>query len=148
MRLIKLLLCVCLQATVLPVLASSLKTTDGQTISWNSLRGKWVLINYWASWCDSCVYEIPELNRFFKSHSKEQVALFAVNYDSPSLQELKTLNQQFKINYPSLVNDPSQELGLGDITAVPVTFVFNPQGQLVKRLYGGQSLRSLNKALN
>lgn len=123
------------------------KDTHGQSASLASLKGKWVLINYWAGWCKTCVDEIPELNRFYQNHKNDPVALYAVNFDALPLFEQNTLIRQLNISYPSLLNDPASELNLGDIVGVPVTFVFNPEGQLVNKLYGGQTARSLDKVL-
>ncbi|HAT8088119.1 TPA: TlpA family protein disulfide reductase, partial [Legionella pneumophila] len=55
--------------------------------------------------------------------------------------------KKFNINYPNLLKDPAQDLQLGDITGVPVTFVFNPKGQLIKKLYGGQTAKTLEKVI-
>ncbi|WP_031566795.1 TlpA disulfide reductase family protein [Legionella wadsworthii] len=120
-----------------------LKDTQGNTISFASLKGKWVLINYWAGWCKTCIDEIPELNRFYQKHEKDSVVLFGVNYDGLSVNQQKKLIQRFNILYPSLATDPAFALGLGDIIGVPVTFVINPKGELVNTLYGGQDLKSL-----
>ncbi|OJY38418.1 MAG: thiol-disulfide oxidoreductase [Legionella sp. 40-6] len=123
-----------------------LKGLDGRTVSFASLKGKWVLINYWASWCKNCVAEIPELNRFYQKHAQDPVALFAVNYDALPIEAQNDLIMRFNIKYPSLKTDPAFALGLGDIVGVPVTFVFNPAGELVNTLYGEQNLRSLEEA--
>lgn len=125
-----------------------LKELQGQNIPFSALKGKWVLINYWAGWCKTCVEEIPEFNRFYQQHKKEAVALFAVNFDSLPVIQQKSLIKQLHIDYPNLLNDPASELNLGDIVGVPVTFVFNPQGVLIKTLYGGQSVKSLNQVIN
>ncbi|HAZ7574315.1 TlpA family protein disulfide reductase [Legionella sp. PATHC032] len=124
-----------------------LKDNFGHNIPFSSLKGKWVFINYWASWCETCVDEIPEFNRFYKNHKKDAVALYAVNYDALPLPEQKLLIKKFNINYPNLLKDPAQDLQLGDITGVPVTFVFNPKGQLIKKLYGGQTAETLEKII-
>ncbi len=124
-----------------------LKDTFGHNIPFSSLKGKWVFINYWASWCETCVDEIPEFNRFYTNHKNEAVALYAVNYDALPLPEQKLLIKKFNINYPNLLKDPAQDLQLGDITGVPVTFVFNPKGQLIKKLYGGQTAKTLEKVI-
>ncbi|MCA0402376.1 MAG: TlpA family protein disulfide reductase [Proteobacteria bacterium] len=118
----------------------------GKPISFNSLKGKWIFINYWASWCQPCLDEIKELNRFYES-KKDDVALFAVNYDKQSLPILNGLIRKYKITYPSLRIDPASDLNLGDIQGVPATFVFNKEGKLVNILYGAQNLKSLNNAL-
>lgn len=120
---------------------------DGGKIALSSLKGKWVFINYWASWCQPCVDEIAELNQFYEKNKHKNVAVFAINYDavSPSMQ--KRLVQQFDIRYPSLKHTSASRLHLGNITAVPVTFVFNPEGRLSATLYGGQTVASLKKAI-
>lgn len=124
-----------------------LQGLHGEKTPFSSLSGKWVLINYWASWCRPCLAEIPVLNRFYEKHKAGNVALFAVNYDTPSLKEQESLIKQFNIHYPALLKDPSNALHLGSIHGVPVTFVFNPQGKLVKKLYGSQTMASLDEVL-
>ena len=120
---------------------------SGHNISLAELQGKWVFINYWASWCRSCLDEIPELNRFYEENKKNNVVLFAVNYDALPLAMQEKLIKKFGIRYPSLTEDPATPLKLGDIRGVPVTFVFNPKGQLREALYGGQSVNSLNEVI-
>lgn len=121
-----------------------LQSMDNQEIPMSSLIGKWVFINYWASWCHPCVEEIPELNRFYEEN-KQNIAIFAVNYDALPLTEQLQLIKQVGIKYPSLKEDPAETLQLGEIRGVPVTFVFNPQGKLVKTLYGSQTKHTLKK---
>lgn len=142
-------------STVLLIAAASnsqaevlLQDLHGQNTSLSSLKGKWVVINYWASWCKTCVAEIPEFNRFYHNHKNDPVALFAVNYDALPANEQKDLVKKLHINYPNLLNNPARELSLGDITGVPVTFIFNPEGKLVESLYGGQTARGLDKVIN
>lgn len=126
-----------------------LTSIQGDNIPFSSLKGQWVYINYWASWCDTCINEIPEFNKFYQTHKdSKKIALYAVNYDAlPAKAQLKLIHQ-FKIDYPSLLKDPASSLNLGDITGVPVTFVFNPEGKLVKTLYGGQSAKTLNQVMS
>lgn len=124
-----------------------LQDTHGKNTPFSSLKGKWVLINYWAEWCTTCIEEIPEFNRFYKKHKQDKIALFAVNYDALPVFEQNSLIKKLNISYPNLLKDPAHELALGDITGVPVTFIFNPEGQLVKTLYGGQSAKMLDKEI-
>lgn len=126
---------------------ANFRDTNGHTTAFSALKGKWVIINYWAEWCHTCLDEIPEFNRFHQQHKKDPVALFAVNYDALPLFKQKKLIKAFNISYPNLLNDPARDLNLGDITGVPVTFIFNPQGQLVKTLYGGQTAKSLDRVI-
>lgn len=120
----------------------SLTTLAGKQIPWSTLQGKWVIINYWASWCHPCVEEIKELNAFYyRNHA--QVALYAFNYEGVSTQDQKQLIKDFHIHYPSLREDPAEQLHVGDIMGVPVTFIWDPHGNPVKTLYGPQTVESL-----
>ena len=119
---------------------------SGKKIPFSSLQGKWVMINYWASWCQPCLDEISELNAFYYRHH-DQVAVFAVNFDGVSLQQQQQLIKTYQITYPSLQEDPAEDLALGDLVGVPATFVFNPQGKWVDTLYGGQTTDSLDAAI-
>ena len=123
-----------------------LTTLQGEKISFSSLQGKWVLINYWASWCNPCLDEIAELNEFYDNNN-EKVALFAVNYEGQSVREQRYVAEKLALRYPSLASDPAKELNLGGIRGVPATFVFNPQGQLSEVLYGPQTQKSLMRAV-
>lgn len=118
----------------------------GNKTSFQSLKGKWVFINYWASWCQPCLDEIEELNQFYQAH-KQNIALYAVNFDMLPLPSQRAISQKYHLSYPSLRDDPGPALELGDIRGVPATFIFNPEGKLVNVLYGGQTLSSLNKAI-
>jgi len=125
-----------------------LNDVNGQNTPFTALKGKWVLINYWAGWCQTCVDEIPEFNRFNERHKNKGIALFGVNYDALPVFEQKSLIKRLNITYSSLAIDPGSELRLGDIAGVPVTFIFNPQGQLVETLYGGQTADNLDRIIN
>lgn len=122
-----------------------LTETNGQHYLFSSLKGKWVMLNYWAGWCQTCIDEIPELNHFYQRH--KDIVLFGVNYDGIPLVKQHQLIEKYHIKYPHLQQDPGHALNLGDIVGLPVTFIFNPKGELVDTLYGGQTAKSLEKAL-
>ncbi len=124
-----------------------LNDLTGQEINTASLKGKWVFINYWASWCQPCVDEIAELNEFYEQNRDKNVAVFAVNFDGLPLAKQQRLVRKFNIRYPSLRQNPAALFHLGAISVVPVTFVIDPQGRLNETLYGGQTLASLKDVL-
>jgi thiol-disulfide isomerase/thioredoxin len=126
-----------------PSVNATLKDVDGKVFEFADLKGKWVVLNYWASWCHPCTKEIPELNAFYDKYKGKSVAVFGVNYDQVSPEEVKSLMKKMAMHYPNLAGDPATVLGLGDIPGIPVTFIFNPQGQLVDKLMGEQTVKSL-----
>lgn len=137
-----------LYATALSAKMPTLQSIDGHEFTLKSLKGKWVYINYWASWCAPCLHEIPEFNRFYETYKNKNIAVFGVNYDGGlSQEEQKPLIAQYQILYPSLAFDPADTLKIGDIKGVPVTFVFNPEGKLHDVRYGEQTVESLKSYL-
>lgn len=128
--------------------STTLQTLEGDDITLSSLKGKWVFINYWASWCGPCLDEIHELNRFYKENKAGNVAIFAVNYDALPLYEQQRLIKKFNIQYPGLKHNTARALHLGPISVVPVTFVLNPEGKLSTTLYGGQTAASLRETMD
>lgn len=123
-----------------------LELVDGKQVSTAHLEGKALIINYWASWCPPCQKEIPEFNAFAKKHQNEALVL-AYNFDALSKEEIKKAQKSAGISYPSLAFAPTQALHLDEPIGLPVTYVFNAKGQLVKTLYHSQTLSSLEKAL-
>lgn len=126
---------------------AELVTLDGESIAFEALKGQWVIINYWASWCAPCMQEIPQLNAFYHSHKGHGVKIYGVNFDQFESSELKRTIAKMGIQFPNLSRDPAHQLGLGEIPGIPMTFVFNPQGKLTQKLFGEQTIESLEKAI-
>jgi thiol-disulfide isomerase/thioredoxin len=132
----------CSQPTNKPVL----KTFSGKAIDFNDLGKHTVIVNYWADWCEPCKKEIPALNELSRLH--KEVWILGVNFDGVDRKHQSLLIQKNKIHYFSLPTDPSLALGIGDIPAVPVSFIFDSKGKLKEKLYGPQTVASLEKAIS
>ncbi len=111
-------------------------------ISLNDYQGKWVLVNYWANWCKPCLTEMPALNSFYETNKKIIVVL-GVNFDGTDDQELNRIAQERHISYPLLSSLNNTQLEEQDFSVLPVSFLFNPEGKLVKTLRGPQTTESL-----
>lgn len=116
--------------------------TQGHKISTADWQNKWVIINYWASWCDACAEEIPQLNLFYQRHH-DQVVMLGVNYDNLALNDLVSASNTLHIRFPVLQTNPAKVLGFPPLDVLPTTFVINPQGKIVKQLFGPQTAASL-----
>lgn len=150
-RCLLLLLLVCLGLTACdhhPITNNVILHDDtGKIYLLNNYPGKWIIINYWASWCEPCFEEIPQLNAFYQRHHN-QVLLFGVNYEHLEPSRLAALASKMQINYPVLESDPAAIFAIGDVPNLPATYIINPAGKVVKTLYGKQTERSLSLALN
>ncbi len=124
-----------------------LTTLNGATIDLTKLGGKWVIINYWASWCRPCYKEIPELNKVAANYQNKLLVL-GISYDQVAIDKLPTVIKKMQIKFPTLKVDPAMELGIENVPGLPVTYLINPQGKLVKELLGVQTEATLLKAIN
>lgn len=122
------------------------QTLDGHEGRFKDLQGRWVLINYWASWCEPCIKEIPELNQFAQQQG-DKVAVFAVNFDGIQGAQLQEQVAKLKFAIPVLTADPAVTLGYERPQALPSTFVFSPDGKLKQVLQGEQTVSSLGAAI-
>lgn len=122
------------------------KESNGNSLKFSALKGKWVVLNYWAKWCASCLKEIPQLNAFSQKYAKT-VAVIGVSFDDLSAEQLEELSSQLTIQYPLLVDKPNDYLHIGAISVVPTTIILNPAGRVVKTLLGPQTQSSLKQAI-
>ena len=119
---------------------------QGNSGKFNDLDGRWMIINYWATWCKPCIEEIPELNEFAKAHTTN-VVLFGVEFDQNQGEKLQKNIKKLAIEFPVLLHDPAAMLGIKKPLGLPTTFVFNPRGELHQVLKGPQTKETLLAAM-
>src|SRR5689334_3073620 len=78
---------------------------SGRFISNSEFKNKWIIVNYWADWCDSCIEEIPELNNFYKNNHDNNILIFGVNYDRLPNPLLRQAIKKTGILFPVLQED-------------------------------------------
>ncbi len=128
---------------------SVLHDTKGNQIDVSSLKGKWVIINYWAAWCQTCIKEIPELNNFYQHNQDKNIVLYGVNYDRMPMNELQLAINKTHIAFPVVLEDPAQTWTLYGIDFLPVTFtIIDPNGKVAKKIVGASTEQSLLAAIH
>ncbi|RMJ02163.1 Thiol:disulfide interchange protein CycY precursor [Marinobacter litoralis] len=113
-----------------------LEKADGTLKSWDSYRGQWVLVNYWAEWCKPCLEEIPELNQLDKA---PDITVLGVNFDGIEGESLRDLGARMGIEYTMLAKDPAPVFGWNMPVALPATFIVGPGGELIETRFGPQT---------
>lgn len=110
------------------------------------LQGKWILINYWAVWCQPCREEIPELNAL-SAQLADSLVVFGVNFDAVSVDEMVLQSEALGIEFAVLRDDPAVALGYSRPELLPTTYLFDPRGKLVHVLQGRQTQESIISAI-
>jgi thiol-disulfide isomerase/thioredoxin len=112
-------------------------------------KGKWVFVNYWATWCPPCLEEVPDLVALHDSrHLKDAVVIgVAIDYDNE--KDVFEYVEDMLMSYPIVLGEDQVVEQLGRADVLPTTYIFNPRGQLVKVKHGlvtKQYLEGLIKA--
>jgi len=115
---------------------------NGHTVDLQQLRGQTVVINFWATWCGSCIKEIPDFSRFAKEHPDIPVIGLAV--DSGTRNDVSRFANQHDMTYTVAIADPST-VDDYDIGAFPTTIIVDPAGQVQAVNVGAMSHRQLSK---
>ena len=109
---------------------------DGKHYRLSDYRGKWVLVNYWATWCPPCREELPELEIFYNNHKDDDAVVIGVAMESIKLERLqKFVDKQF-LSFPILISEPAARTELGGIPGLPTSFLIDPSGEVVARQVG------------
>jgi len=116
----------------------TLPDLDGRPHSLSDYRGKWVLVNYWATWCPPCLEELPELE-VFHSGAEGRAVVLGVNMEAITVADLRPFVEQQFLSYPILVagERPRREQLLGPIEGLPTSYLVAPTGEVVARQVGG-----------
>lgn len=118
-----------------PMPSFTVTTLDGRKISSDSLRGKVVLVNFWATWCPPCREEMPAMERLWQHHKDQGFVIVAVSLDAdPAV--VKPFVDQHKLTFPVAL-DPKMDLGNAyGVRALPSSFIVDTQGYLAALALG------------
>jgi thiol-disulfide isomerase/thioredoxin len=108
---------------------------DGRLVSTAALRGKVVLVNFWATWCPPCREEIPDLIAL-QAKYKDSLQIIGVAQDSGSPEEVRRFAVQHGMNYPSVLSSPEIEKLFPGVYALPTTFILDRDGRLAQKHIG------------
>ena len=110
-----------------PAQALTVTTLDGKTIDLAALRGKVVLVNYWATWCAPCREEMPTLSTFYRTYHDRGLELIAISVDRPR-DRTAVVKASKALAYPTAMLSDITVNGMGEPDGVPLTWVVGADG--------------------
>jgi thiol-disulfide isomerase/thioredoxin len=108
-----------------------LPDVDGQMQSLDQYQGKWVIVNYWATWCGTCLKELPDLVSLHEDNKDKDIVVVGVNFESIGNDQLKAFVAEQSIPYPVLRSEPVPVTAIGKVPALPTTYIIDPAGKVV-----------------
>jgi thiol-disulfide isomerase/thioredoxin len=121
-------------------------TLDGKPYDLATQRGKWVIVNYWATWCVPCIKEMPDISRFVSAH-QDKVSAIGLAYDDSDKADIQAFLAKHPVSYP--VAQVTMDKPLKDFDeprGLPTTWLIGPDGKVAKRFVGTVNDVSLGQA--
>ena len=130
-----------------PELSFSLTDTKGVIFTEKNTRGKYLVINFWATWCTPCLKEIPAFVKFYEENS-DHVEILGLDFEPVDLEIINDYMGRFSINYPIVLyneDNDSEYSNFGEIVGMPTTQIYSPEGKLLHTFMGEITIDDLNE---
>jgi cytochrome c biogenesis protein CcmG/thiol:disulfide interchange protein DsbE len=124
-----------------------LKTRDGKSIDLSKLKGKVVILNFWATWCGPCRQEIPGFIETYKSLHGKGVEIIGISLDEGGWDVVQPYVTKSNIPYPIVIGDQALTEAYGEINAIPTTFIINKEGKIATKHVGFLSKDQLEQQI-
>ena len=118
-----------------------LQDLAGKTVSLSSYRGKPVLINFWATWCDTCRVEMPELQSLHQRLDGKGPVILGVSMDE-NFAAVPTFVKENKISFPILLADRKVSAAYA-VRGLPAAYLIDPEGRISRRWIGAVDARAV-----
>jgi thiol-disulfide isomerase/thioredoxin len=118
---------------------------DGVVYNQDNTSGKYLIINFWATWCPPCLKEIPAFVNFYNQHSAK-VEILGLNYEGMDIEAVNSFKKRFNVNYPIILFAGSNEQEyskFGNLVGMPTTLIYNPDGELLHTFIGEIGIEEL-----
>jgi peroxiredoxin len=112
-----------------------LKDVNGKSLSLHDYRGKVVLLNFWATWCPSCKFEMPSMKTLHKTLGNKGLAVVTVNVRE-SADEVKAFFQEHRLWFPALLDEGGDVFERFNVWSLPTTFIIGKKGELLGKVIG------------
>ncbi len=119
---------------------------NGDIVRLSDFRGKWIVVNFWATWCPPCIKEIPELVMFHEKHQDKRAIVLGVNYETNPVEEVKAFAEDLMVNFPIvriIGGADGRTTPFGLLKGLPTTYMISPEGLIVATTTGLVSMQDL-----
>jgi thiol-disulfide isomerase/thioredoxin len=129
----------------------ALQSLDGKAVHLADFRGKAVLLNFWATWCEPCKIEMPWFVELQKQYGPEGLQVVGIAMDDASQEDIAKFASKMGVNYPILIGKEAVGDAYGGVQFLPATFYIGRDGKVVEKVFGlkgrGEIEENIKKAL-
>ncbi|MDJ0623646.1 MAG: TlpA disulfide reductase family protein [Desulfocapsaceae bacterium] len=121
--------------------------TNGQKIDSRSFEGMALILTFFATWCPPCIEEVPALIKLQKKYAAEGFSVIGLSVDQGGAKVVRRMIEKRAINYPVVMADAQVMQDFGGVYGIPVAFLINKEGNVVKKYTGYIPISVLEKDL-
>jgi thiol-disulfide isomerase/thioredoxin len=136
-----------LKGTPAPDFTLDVLAGKGKKIQLSSLKGKPVVVNFWATYCEPCKKEMPSLAELQKQYEPEGLQILGIVMDDPGEKTIVDFAHRLGVNYPVLVGTDKVADTYGGVDGLPTTFYVDRSGKVVDRVLGGVSKAEIEESI-
>jgi thiol-disulfide isomerase/thioredoxin len=125
----------------------TLESLDGKSLRLSDLRGKVVLLNFWATWCDPCKIEMPWFVELQNEYGPQGLQVVGVAMDDSSKEDIAKFAKDMGVNYPVLLGKEAVGDEYGGVPALPESFFISREGRIVDKILGLQGKADIEEAV-
>ena len=114
----------------------TLESLEGKSVKLSDLRGKAVLLNFWATWCSPCKIEMPWFVELQNQYGAQGLQIVGVAMDDASKEDIAKFAKEMGVNYPILIGKEAVGDQYGGVPALPESFFIGRDGKLVDKIIG------------
>jgi len=118
------------------------KNLRGGAMTLSEHRGRVVLINFWATWCEPCRTEMPSMEALYRSQRQHDFEILAISIDTSGAPPVRQYVEQFGFSFPALLDDNFQVNDLYQVRVAPTSILIDRQGRVVARIPGAKDWNS------
>jgi peroxiredoxin len=115
---------------------------DGRAIDLAQLRGRVVLINFWATWCAPCQAEMPEFATWQQEHGSQGLSVIGISMDDDA-ETARRLVKKLRLTYPVAMGDARLGKQYGGVLGLPTTFLVSREGAVLAEFKGQADLKAM-----
>ena len=113
-----------------------LEKVAGGTLKSSDLKGKVAVVDFWATWCEPCIAEIPNYNKLHEAYADKGVEVLGITVESGPLKDIKPKVEDFQMKYPVVVGNDKVVEGFGGLIGFPTTFIVDKDWRVYKKYMG------------